>query len=602
MRLRRVSFLHGKIENWLNNLNLQRKLWILFYICVLMPLIVTDGVILYILISEEQVKQQNEMQNVASAVQYNISSFVENSVVLARSISTNSYVQEFLSTQYTSPQDYVTHYYKFMRDSLIQGLMGVDNSNNNITLYTNNETIISGGGCSELSGVTGTPWYQSFEESSRNNLLLFYFDDWNSPYVQPERKVLLIQRLDQKYGDNAEKIVKIEIDYSSLVRDISNMNYDIPIYICSGERLLFSNVAPNNIGQNFMQFSKPDKIGVEQGFNLYGSDLTIYILKRDYNILSMIQDRLPLIVLLVLFNIFLPQLLMNLIERSITVRIRSLSQVFDQVDSDKLITIKEKGGEDEIGALMENYNLMAERMNGLIQTVYKNKLKEQEMDIARQNAELLALYSQIDPHFLFNALESIRMHSIIKDEHETARMIEKLAVLERQNVDWSTGMNSVKAEMEFVEAYLELQKYRFGDRLVYRLETDDVCENILIPKLSITTFVENACVHGIETKATKGWVFVRVYTEDETLCIEVEDTGRGMEESELEKVRYSMDNASIEMLKEKNRVGIVNVCSRIRMVTEDKAQFSIESEKGIGTIVLIRIPYDSNLRGGISAC
>lgn len=595
MRIKKVSFFRNKIEDWLNNLKLRRKLWILYYVCVLIPLIVTDGIILYILISEEQAKQQNEMQNVASAVQYNVSSFVENTAVVARSINTNSYVQEFLSTQYANSQDYVAHYYEFMRDSLIEGLMGIDNNNNDITLYANNETIISGGGCNKLSGVEGSPWYKSFEESSQNILLLFYFDDWNSPYVQPERKVLFIQKLDRKFG--TEKLLKIEIDYSSLVRDISNMNYDFPIYICSGGRLIFSNVSPNNIGQNFEQFSKLDKVGVEQGFSLYGSDLTIYILERGNNILTMIQARLPVIVLLLLFNIILPQLLMNLIDRSITVRIRRLSQVFDQVDSDELIAINEKGGKDEIGGLMKNYNLMAERMNGLIQTVYKDRLREQEMDIARQNAELLALYSQINPHFLFNALESIRMHSIIKDEHETARMVEKLAVLERQNVDWSTDMNTVKAELEFVEAYLELQKYRFGDRLIYRLEIDDACENILIPKLSITTFVENACVHGIECKAVTGWVFVRVYMEDETLCIEVEDTGVGMEEPELEKVRYKMENASIEMLKEKDRVGIVNVCLRIRKVTEDKARFSIESEKGIGTTVLIRIPYDSDLGG-----
>lgn len=593
MRTKKASLLRNKIEDWLNDLNLKRKLWILFYVCVLMPLIVTDGIILYILVSEEQAKQQNEMQNAASAVQYNVSSFVENTAVVARSISTNSYVQEFLSTQYTSPQDYVAHYYEFMRDSLIEGVMGVDNSNNDITLYTNNETIISGGGCSKLSSVSGTPWYQLFEESSRNILLQFYFDDWNSPYIQPERKVLFIQRLDRNFG--TEKLLKIEIDYSSLVRDISNMNYDFPIYICSGERLIFSNVTPNNIGQNFEQFSKPDKVGVEQRFSLYGSDLTIYILERDNNILTMIKARLPIIALLLLFNIILPQLLMDSIDRSITVRIRKLGHVFDQVDSDELITINEKGGKDEIGGLMKNYNLMAERMNGLIQTVYKDRLREQEMDIARQNAELLALYSQINPHFLFNALESIRMHSIIKDEHETARMVEKLAVLERQNVDWSTDMNTVKSEMELVEAYLELQKYRFGDRLLYRLEVDDTCESILIPKLSITTFVENACVHGIESKAATGWVFVRVYMEDDMLCIEVEDTGGGMEEPELEKIRYKMENASIEMLKEKDRVGIVNVCLRIRKVTEDKARFSIESEKGIGTVVLIRIPQDPGL-------
>ncbi len=306
--------------------------------------------------------------------------------------------------------------------------------------------------------------------------------------------------------------------------------------------------------------------------------------------ISAILDNILLIVLLLLFNILSPQLLMNFIEHSITNRIFKLGAVFEQVDSDTLIKISEESGKDEIGSLIDNYNRMAERMNELIQMVYRERLKKQEMYIARQNAELLALHSQINPHFLFNALESIRMHSILKGEHETAEMVQKLAVMERQNVDWSTDTDTIKKEMEFVEAYLSLQKYRFGDRLSYRIETQEQCERILVPKLTITTFVENACVHGIESKTVPGWIFVRVYQEDEDLCIEVEDTGYGMDESQVENISNRMRNAKIDMLKEKDHIGIVNVCLRIRMMTEDMAQFFVESEEGIGTVIIIRIP------------
>ena len=159
-------------------------------------------------------------------------------------------------------------------------------------------------------------------------------------------------------------------------------------------------------------------------------------------------------------------------------------------------------GKDEISSMIRNYNRMVERTNGLIETVYKNKIREQEILVGRKNAELLALHSQINPHFLFNVLESIRMHSILKKENETADMVSKLAVMQRQYVEWGNDSVSIFQEIEFVKAYLALQKYRFGERLNYDIEVDRECENFKIPKITIVTFVENACVHGIESKSS----------------------------------------------------------------------------------------------------
>lgn len=212
------------------------------------------------------------------------------------------------------------------------------------------------------------------------------------------------------------------------------------------------------------------------------------------------------------------------------------------------------------------------------------------MVVAKQNAELLALHSQINPHFLFNALESIRMHSIIKKELETADMVQKLAVMQRQYVEWQEDEISIAREMDFVEAYLGLQKYRFGDRLSYKLDMDTGCEQFQIPKLSIVTFVENACVHGIESKGTSGWIFVRIFKENENLCLEIEDTGSGMDEEQAKTLLARMTNANINMLKSKGRVGIVNACLRLKIITNDEVYFELESEEGVGTLIQIQIP------------
>ena len=122
---------------------------------------------------------------------------------------------------------------------------------------------------------------------------------------------------------------------------------------------------------------------------------------------------------------------------------------------------------------------------------------------------------------------------------------------------------------------------------------DEECENYKIPKLSIVTFVENACIHGIESKITPGWIFVRIYKKENFLYLEIEDTGNGIEEELAEELLAKMRNANMDMLKEKGRVGIINACIRLKMMTKDEVKFDLESERGIGTIVTVKIPIDT---------
>lgn len=586
--------LKDKLERWLNDYKLKKKLQVLYLFCVLLPLFVTDGIILYTMIHSEQEKQQYEMADLANAVEYNLSRSVEYVAATANNIYLNKYIEEFMNTSFETPLDYVAAKQRLLKDTLFEGSIAMDNIL--VTMYADNETIINGGEFCRLSEVKSTNWYQNLQESAQNMQLLFYYDDLRIPAVSAKRKILFLRKMDFFPNTSCEKVVKIEIDYRDIVRSIEAMNYEWPVYICRDGKIMLSNEGHNSLSQEFESFTQEKQIGYQKEMTLYGEKLQIYILKKPSSVASWIKENSLSIILLLMLNIILPWLFMKLIDRSITVRIWELSHVFDSVDNDRLIEIPYVRGKDEIGSLMQNYNRMAVRMNELIQTVYKDKLKKQEMNIARQNAELLALHSQINPHFLFNALESIRMHSVLKKEYETADMVAKLAIMERQNVEWGTDNVEIKKEMEFVEAYLGLQKYRFGDRLSYELSVEEGCADVLIPKLTIVTFVENACVHGIESKTTPGWIFVRIYKEKAEICIEVEDTGGGMEKDILLDIQERMQNVNLEMLKEKSRVGILNACLRLKMMTEGTVRFLVESEKGMGTMIQIRFVYDMSVK------
>ena len=270
---------------------------------------------------------------------------------------------------------------------------------------------------------------------------------------------------------------------------------------------------------------------------MYGSTFKIYAFTEDLTITKVIMNNLPIIFAVLLFTLVIPIVMMKMLERSITDRITILGKAFGEGNSDYFQPIKDISSTDEISDLMHNYNRIVGINNELTNTIYKDKLREQESDLARKNAELLALQSQINPHFLFNALESIRMHSILKGENETAEMVQRLAVMERQNVEWHDDAVTIEEEEEFIDAYLQLQSYRFGERISFDIDIDEDCKKIRIPKLTLVTFVENACVHGIESKSAQGWIFVRVYKKGDRLFIEVEDTGDGMEEADVESLQ-----------------------------------------------------------------
>lgn len=574
----------------MDNYELKKKMYFLFLFCVLFPLIVTDSVIVYNFLDAERSQRQHEMENITNAVQYSFYNNIDSAARIAKSIYMNKSIDEFLGREYENPLDYVTNYQSFIKDTMLDDSFGLENTR--IRMYSDNETIVNGGEFARLDTIRDTPWYQYMAESGKEQFLYFYYyDGVNSP-LEAKRKTIFVRRLNFYSNSKMEKIVTLELDYSKMVRDLVEMNYDVPIFICLDDKILLSNKGYSNVGTDFTEFQMEKEVAYTKTMSLYGMELQIHILQTNGMIVTEIVNNLPILLLLLIVNIVLPLILMAEINRSFTSRIKKLGEAFERVDDERLTMIEDIQGHDEIGSLMRNYNRMVIRINDLIQTVYKDKLREQEIDIARQKAELLALQSQINPHFMFNALESIRMHSIIKKEYETADMVEKLAVMERQNVEWSEDCIEIRKEIEFVNAYLGLQKYRFGDRLSYQIEMDEACGNLRIPRLTIVTFVENACVHGIESKTTPGWIFLRVYQEKDELCIEVEDTGCGMEEDAMEELHKKMTDANIELLKKKGRVGIVNACLRLKMITNNHVTFGLESEKGVGTMVQIRIPIN----------
>lgn len=584
------------LEEVINDYSIKKKLILFYLCCVLLPLFITDSVILGIIYYGEINDKKYEMERVADAVEAELDYNLEEAAKMANAIYLSRYINEFLDYRFDSGVDFFEASLDIEKKNFYE-ISGSSSSTTYVTMYSDNETIVNGNHFYKLSSAKNEKWYEEFRDSEDNMQLFFYYIGNENPSANVLRKISLVRKMDYYKDLKCEKIVRVDVDYSNLVRQLTSMQYNVPVYICSGDMIIWSNEGDSGTRTDFSYLTGDEKVGHVKEFAKYGQNIHILVMETESDLISIMKQHTPLILLMLTVNILLPGLLVIAFNKSIVSRLTQLSNAFNQMEGDSLKEITNVRGKDEIGTLMNNYNRMVFRFRELIQTVYKDQLEKQKMDIARQNAELLALHSQINPHFLFNVLEGIRMHSVLKGETETAKMVERLALLERETANWKDDMVLIRKEVKFIEAYLELQKHRFGERLKYQIETEEECLDYYIPKLTLVTFVENACVHGVEGKAATCWVYVRVYKKRGMVYLEVEDTGAGMDERKVEQLREKMQTSNIETLRTNKHIGIANACLRLKMVSNQTVTFELDSELGAGTFISIKVPSD-NLQVG----
>ncbi len=581
------------MNRFLNSLKLGQKLYLLFFVGVLIPMFITDWMILHNIIQSSRDTIQNEMEKCANAVEYGLQKHLEYPVTIAHNLYKSQVMEDFLNREYSSAAEYYEAFYRLKSSLLFDSNIGIEGGN--LSIYADNPTIINGSGFYRLDTEKDSDWYRAFEEADKQSSLQFVYEPASLTDRSPTRKVVLFMRMDMENFKGCEKILRLELDYEGLaevMKDLDTVNQNRQILVCKDTTIVLSEKSIEEKDQPFGIRDHIEKGTYRKVIQLYDQSFTINVLPEKGREWYFFRENGRKFLLMLLINIVLPLVMLRMIENSVTRRILSLEKSFDSEMEDELQLITRIEGDDEITSLTRSYNRMAIRMNELIMTVYKDKLHEQEMDIARQNAELLALHSQINPHFLFNALESIRMHSLLRGETETAEMVGKLAVMERTYVNWGGDAVSIGKEMEFVQAYLTLQKYRFGDRLNYEVSVDPDCEQFGIPKLTIVTFVENACIHGIESKSTPGWIFIRAFKQNNKMCIEIEDTGEGLDEEEVTELNNRIKNVTIEDMKNKKHVGTMNAYLRLKKMTKGLVEFELTSEKGVGTMVRIVMPLE----------
>lgn len=238
---------------------------------------------------------------------------------------------------------------------------------------------------------------------------------------------------------------------------------------------------------------------------------------------------------------------------------------------------------DEIGILGKQYNEMLDNISNLIEKVYKLQLKEKE-------AELKALQAQINPHFLYNTLDTIFWRAEKAKEKDISEMVYALSKIFRLTLNNGNEATLVRAEKEFIEYYLLLQKNRYKDKLTYRIEMSEEILDFKIPKLILQPFVENAIIYGTEKDEEQSLITIKGVYKNGKINFSIEDNGIGMTEEKIQKLlNVSLKSDSVE---EKRGYAIYNINQRLALYYNNDYQLVIKSEIGKGTKILLIIPTE----------
>lgn len=237
--------------------------------------------------------------------------------------------------------------------------------------------------------------------------------------------------------------------------------------------------------------------------------------------------------------------------------------------------------QDEFGVLYQGLRKMTLELQDYIDRSSKAKVQQK---IAR----LGALKSQINPHFLANALESVQMKAILNDQREIGEMVGTLGQLFRIHTKMSKDIVSLEQELQHIRLYIKVQQMRFGDKIQYAEALAPQTQNLQVVHFSLQPLIENAIIHGLERRVGPGLLEVRTELKEGQLFIIVRDNGAGMEPEQLAALRQRLEEQTDTG--DDNHIGIVNVLERIHLYFGAQYGMTIDSSPSVGTTVTIRLP------------
>ncbi|WP_170866770.1 sensor histidine kinase [Anaerocolumna jejuensis] len=509
-------------------------------------------------------------------------------------------LQFFLETRYADEHDSYkkcSSYYKYISDYIAKNTFI-----SSIDLYTTNPTIVSYASIKPTtSDILVSDWYIAATKYAdviwRS---LPSKDSWGNatqelcllrriPIISTGEYAVLVIRISNIY-------LKNRIQNNSLSNTIA-VNQD-PVFF-STERRQSGNLLPVPIDYCKPMYKYSGQLSYESKKNIaqistlvpYHSKDKIYILTINFNAFPDTARILFTIALIILLGAIIPYILFALFNQRFSTRIITLRREMHKASKGDYDIIDNFNGNDELTEVFSDLKIMIHSIKLMDSQMYEEKIQKQVLKNQQQKMEFKMLASQINPHFLYNTLETIRMKALMEGNLDVAKAI-KLLGKSMHYVLENTGISStsLQKELDYISIYLSIQKLRYKDRVNYQLHVPDFLnpEEYEILPLLLQPIVENSILHGLERAKYEGHIDIEVQTrDDELLIINIKDNGFGMTKEKLEELK---EYIRIPVHKPNMSIGLYNISQRIKLFYGEAYGLEIKSHPMEGTCVTLTLP------------
>ncbi len=584
----------------LGRTKISTQMAVVYLLAIVLPITILGGLLMRVTYVNQKSYHADLLESYNAGIKRTMYEMTSQIYTFSESIVYNDELIGFLRGEYETENDLRAAAREItLMDDYMKSYAGIEE----VLVYIDREDMINYGQYRvPTEEIKETQWYQK----AQNQFSPFWIsyrvkNPTNNEYVW---RLALVRKMILVGGDK-EAVVMIKIKDTYLASRIGDYEYLTMISV-DDTPVSFSNQTKYYGTMPAFKFNPEDKYdyggvteleGEEVLFHVSSLDISrtssnIYLMTYDISAIENMERMFFTYGAVLSVTMLLTMVILVSFSGSIVHQVKGLRVEMGKASRGEYDSMLTKfRASRELTEAFEDLHVMVKNIQEMEAAQYEAEIKEQNIQNEQQKMEFKMLASQINPHFLYNTLESIRMKAFTAGDKEVANAIKLLGKSMRYVLEnTGTADTSLQAEIDHILTYLQIQQLRFGDRVNYILTVEPGMnlEEYRVLPLLLQPIVENGIVHGLESRESDGTIWISIYVQDNVVYTDISDNGCGMDEETLQTVMAKVENYTRK--RHKSSIGLYNINRRIKLNYGEQYGLDIQSTLGEGTMVRVTFP------------